>query len=855
MASQKERRPTSGTYSQDGGKYYFLVTATFTTSKISYKMQVIITDALKSKHTFKVKSAWTTTSVKAKGKGTYTFGTDEIMDAQYVPAIDFYVDGKKKATVKNKTIKYDSAAPKSPSKISVDLINDARIDIVVEGSQYATVPTNKIDIERCKDVMDTNAYTPIPSSPFSVSEDTSEPYILTKSDQSADIERGHRYRFRARAKNTMSGKDSTWIYSDVIYTTAANDGSTGDTVAQRISNNEVSVSWSISSVQYVNNKLVTRFLIFRSDNDGAFKQIGSVDADTAHTQYEYTDRTCTPDNTYRYAVKFDGSGSEAETMTGASEIIYMTPARPQGISAAHDSSGNVVVTIKNESKTATHVCIERRLDGGSWAQIAEEDYAAGGQTYVDDSATAEDTIEYRARNRCDQLTGASAYSDYVSSMSVIEKAPPNPPTLRSPISGSAILLDEGRIRMVWQHNATDGSSQEQAQLRHKKNDGAWTTVSLTDDSYYQLNIDSGYSAGDVISWQVRTRGAYTGDPNGGFSEWSEAATVSILTKPVLTFTSPDNGEVITTLPVDLSWAYSDQSGTLQSLTVDIKKESTLVKTFDVPVGDGASGPYSYSLAGFLFENDTVYGITATALSSSGFTSVSDIAVSIAYDEVSLDGGLIPTSQFDEDGVATIVIERDITPDEETGEVPDPIDIAEAYLYRVHDRERTLVAAGVSEGTQIEDKYAPINVAYSYELLMLTQDGKVSIVTIDVTQRSRYWFVYWGKNSIARAEWNPEGSVDLKRPEKTQVRYSGRKYAVSYDSSAIDETFAFSWETFEREELDNFRQMIRDGGRGIWKSGDGDVYDADFELKYSASYKSSLRVWKCTLSVTRIDGES
>lgn len=853
MATQKERRPSSGTYSLDSGKYYFLVTATFTTSKITYKVQLIVTDEMKTKHKFTAKSPWSTVSLNVK-KGTHTFFTDVIRDSQSVGKIEFKVDGKSKVTIKAGTIAYKSAAPKSPAKITARLINDARIDIVVEGSQYHTVPTNKIEIERCKDVMDTNAYSPIPSSPFSVSEDTWDSYVLSRSDQSAEIERGHRYRYRARAANNLSGKKSAYIYSDIIYTTAANDAQAGDTVAQRISNNEVQISWSISSVAYVNNNLVTRFLIYRSDNGGAFKQIGELAADTAHTQYSYTDGSCTPDNTYRYAIKFDGSGSEAETMTAESETIYMTPARPQGISAAHDSGGNVVVTIKNESKTATHVCIERRLDSVSWAQIAEEEYVAGGQTYIDDSATAEDTIEYRVRNRCDQLTGADAYSDYISSASVIEKAPPNPPTLRSPISGSAILLDQGRIRMVWQHNATDGSSQELAQLRHRKNSGAWTTVSLTDESYYNLPITSGYSAGDIITWQVRTRGAFTDDANGGYSEWSQEATVSILTKPVLTFTSPDNEEEITTLPVDLSWTYSDQSGRLQTLTVDIKKENTLIKTFDVPVGDGSSGAYSYSLAGFLFENDTVYGITATALSSSGFTSVSDIAASIAYEEVSLDGGLIPTCEFDEDGIATIVIERDITPDEETGLVPDPIEIQEAYLYRVHDGERQLVASGVDEGIQIADKYAPINVVFSYELLMLTQNGKVSIVTIDVMQQSRYWFVYWGKDSIARATWNPEGSAALKRPEKTQIRYSGRKYPVSYDSDATEETFGFTWETFEREELNAFRQMIRDGGRGIWKSGDGDVYDADFELAYSASYKSRQRIWKCTLSVTRIDGD-
>ena len=63
------------------------------------------------------------------------------------------------------------------------------------------------------------------------------------------------------------------------------------------------------------------------------------------------------------------------------------------------------------------------------------------------------------------------------------------------------------------------------------------------------------------------------------------------------------------------------------------------------------------------------------------------------------------------------------------------------------------------------------------------------------------------------------------------------------------------QVFDRDELDNFRQMIRDGGRGIWKSGDGDVYDADFEFSYSSDYKGEEKQWKASLSVTRIDGSA
>jgi hypothetical protein len=95
---------------------------------------------------------------------------------------------------------------------------------------------------------------------------------------------------------------------------------------------------------------------------------------------------------------------------------------------------------------------------------------------------------------------------------------------------------------------------------------------------------------------------------------------------------------------------------------------------------------------------------------------------------------------------------------------------------------------------------------------------------------------------------------MKRPEKTQVRYSGRKYPVTYDSKAMDEGFTFNFILTDREQLNNFRYMLRNGGHGIWKSGDGDVYDADFEFDYSSRYTGPNIYWNCSLSVTRIDGD-
>ena len=847
MAQKTARKPESGTFSAKGGEFYFLCEATMTTSAIVVKQSVVVTKAFNEQ----VRASSLVLSVrekdKIKAKGKHVIITDNYSGMQESPKIVMKCAGREVVFGKG-TFRFDTHAPATPSSITVEKVNDAMFSIAVSGKEFGTVPTNKIHIQRCATILDTNSFTEIPSSPFDVTADqTNGKYYIQEFDAASEITRGERYWYRACSWNRIADKKSDYIYSGPHYTSADNGGISGSVTATRVSNKEVTVTWAINNVSLVNNELVTGFDVFRSDDGGSAQLIGHVDADTEHTQYTYTDTTCTADHIYTYMIKSTGEGAEAETFTEQSDQVYMSPTAPQSVTAAFVSGGDVMVTIVNNSKVATEICIERNIDGGGWVQLAEEEYIEGGQTYLDDGPVAVESIVYRVRNKCDQLTGADQYSGYVSSSAVIEIAPPNPPTLKTPVSGSSVVLDSGTVRLVFQHNPVDGSAQEAAQVRYALNGGAWTTVTLTTQSYYTLDI-SGYSALDVISWQARTKGA-----DDDYSDWSVTSTFKVITRPDLTFTSPDNGDVITTLPITLGWTYSDLSGTLNKLTVDIKQDGRLQATIDIPVGAGGSGTYSYPLAEFLFQNGTVYSITATALSSSGFTAVADIAVTIQYTEVALDGGLFPTVTFDEDAIATVVAERDVTPDDQ-GNIPEPVEMSQCYLYRVYDGQRELIASGLDEGSQVRDKYAPVNVWYQYEMLMLTTGGEVSVVSTDAFQASTEWFVYWGDNGIARAEWNPDGSVSMKRPEKTQVRYSGRLYPVTYDSKAMEEGFSFSFILVDREQLNQFRHMLRDGGHGIWKSGDGDVYDADFEFEYSSTYYESTLKWNCSLTVTRIDGD-
>lgn len=153
-----------------------------------------------------------------------------------------------------------------------------------------------------------------------------------------------------------------------------------------------------------------------------------------------------------------------------------------------------------------------------------------------------------------------------------------------------------------------------------------------------------------------------------------------------------------------------------------------------------------------------------------------------------------------------------------------------------------------------DRYAPLNVWYEYAVTTKASSGAVTTVYVDNLIETPYWFAYWGEN-VAKAEWNPDnGGIQISRPQKTRVYYAGRKDPVSYDGSAVALTESPSWMFIEKDETDAFVKLIEDGGRGVYKSCDGWVYHADFDLTLNPSYTAIGYYGKAGLTVARIAGE-
>lgn len=517
----------------------------------------------------------------------------------------------------------------------------------------------------------------------------------------------------------------------------------------------------------------------------------------------------------------------ATTAGQASESLITEPTAPALVSAHRGQDGaSVVVNITDViTNTAENVQIMRSGDGGAWVEVATIPFEAS-NSWTDEEAGGFEQIQYKVRN-----SNEVGFSSYKNSNVVEMLSTPDAPYIDEPYNGVKQMIEDGSVDLKWRHRPTDGTPQTAAQLQWRRNNGEWNTETLTTESVFTFGF-AGLDANDVISWRVRTKGYYA-----DWSDYSVTYSFTLLRKPQIQITSPVL-MAVETLPITVAWNYVDESGEIEKLTLSILSDGDVVAKYSL------SGiEQEYIIKDFLFENHRSYELRLVALSTSGLSSTNGVNVNISYSPTSDEGALIPSFYGDpETGYVNIVVLQET---EGT-----PKNIVEAYMYRVHRKERTLVGE-VSNGTQLLDKLSPLNVDYAYELLMLTDEGEIILTRYEYRLNSPYSFVYYG-DEIFKGKWNPTFDVSFDRPERKNIYYTGRRLPVSHDSEAFEESCRYSTVITEREEYEKLEDLMRYHGNGIWKSADGNTYPACFKVDVNTNIYDIEQTWKALLSVTRIE---
>ena len=605
--------------------------------------------------------------------------------------------------------------------------------------------------------------------------------------------------------------------------------------ASRNSDTSASVSWTRATGA---DTTYQRIYVERQTDGGAWAELTYV----AGTATSYTDTTISANHTYSYRVRaYNSSGYSSYGTSGA---IYTTPAAPANVTGERSGNGtSVVLTVSNDNtRTATGFDVQYRAEGSdTWtnATVASSTGTPVTSITIDNMGGS---FYFRVRNT---RTSPALESAWTESALVVTITPPNAPTLVSPSSGAVLGASSSTqsVTFEWQHNPVDGSSQTAAEIRYRKSTTqTWTTATATTSESKAITLDRGYS----YVWQVRTKGA-----DANYGDWSNTQSFDLYAPPSITvdFSPKDGSGNLEGMPLQYTVAYTDDYGLFASGTISISLGGTVLYSETLPttattIGTASNITGEVTTQEFLPSSGNTYTLDVTVRSSDTLTATATKSMPVSMGEP-YHGTLTITNDPDT-GYASLTVGWD----ENTGSVA----ATYATVYRVTADGRKLLGDNLQQGAGILDKYAPLNTTYQYEVITHASSTAIAVEDFDNVIETQRWFAYWG-NECAWAEWNPQGSYKLTRPDKKRVHYVGREYPVSYDGTALDEEHSIQWTVLEMHEWSNgFIKLMHDGGRGIYKSVDGKVFRADFELTNTPNYTSITKIGTVSLQIVRIDGD-
>lgn len=629
---------------------------------------------------------------------------------------------------------------------------------------------------------------------------------------------------------TSAGGDVSGSMTITIPALALPNAPTSPT-ATRNSDTSAAFSWTAGS------GVVTRYYVERSTDGGDYASLGYVSGSTT----SYTDSSVSANHSYTYRVRAWNARGYSSYATAST--IYMTPAAPASVSGASSGGTTVILTISNPALTATGFDVQQSTDGETWSSATVASSTGTPVTSITVTTTG-GQYYFRVRNKRSSLV-----SDWTESALVITIMPPAPPTLTSPTSGQVISgTGTASVTFGWNYNPYDGSTQSAAKLRYRKDpNDAWTTVTISGSSTTSTQT---LTVGYTYTWQVKTKGAAaTGGPdNDGYGDWSLAQTFSVYEAPSVTVTQPSG--TVTTMPIQYELSYDDDYGTFVSGTISISLGGTVLYSEALPATATTMGTPSpitgeITVDEFIPSSGETYTIDVAVRSSDTLTATDTASMPVSMGEP--DHGTLDISNDPETGYVSLTVGWD------AGSGDDSAD--HANLYRITDSGRVLIAENLSDGDGIVDMYAPLNTPYQYEVVTVSSALAVFSVPFDNELDTARFFAYWN-NNIAWGKWNPTGQKDYERPEKKLVHYAGRPYPVSYDGTAMGESHSISFAYIEGDgnwSASMWRRLMEDGGRGVYKSVDGNVFHADFVYSESPAYTSVTRYGEFSLQITRIDG--
>ena len=595
--------------------------------------------------------------------------------------------------------------------------------------------------------------------------------------------------------------------------------------ATRVSDNRIGLSWRNDAH---GARPYFGIYIYRQVDGGSWSLIARISGGST----SYADASTSANHAYRYrVVPYNDAGQPDYALSGT---IYNTPCAPAFASVARKDATTVTATLSNGANTATALEYQFRKMGdsgwGDWGATA----SVPGKVASFDVDLGGGTFQLRARNTRGQLA-----SDWALSEPVVTICAPAAPTLVSPASSAVVAKTSLKVVFEWLHNALDGSAQTKAELRYSTDGGStWVTVAVEGEGK-SAEVDNSFALNSTVTWCVRTKGAHA-----DFGPWSGNRVFSIKQVPTVVIEQPPDGYVVEDIPIHIELMYSDPSGELADARMSILDDGgSAVYSEDM----GTSTRCDVDASEYVPEDGKAYTIEVSVRSSSTLTATATRAVTVKF--VLPQRADIEVDFDQEQGFAYV-----------TPKLADEEGFARAVridLFRVNaDGTRLLLSGDAADGAQVLDRYAPLNVGYSYQAVTHSASGSVNVNDVPVTFKCPWWFCYFGLNDMAKGMWNPTYSFSQKRPSKVRHHFAGREWPVSFDDEAnVSMEGSFSVLLMERSERDPFERLVRSGGRCVLKSGDGDVFRADAEASFSPDMTAAAYWGTVEVSWARLGGDA
>ena len=360
-----------------------------------------------------------------------------------------------------------------------------------------------------------------------------------------------------------------------------------------VDDTNVSVSWSRPAVT---NDAPNTSQIRKQINGGSWIELSPISATT-------TVVTAASPNSKRIFQVRETNSEGTSSWSSSSAAVYTTPTAPTDLSATKDASLdiNLVFTPNVNFTEHQHVVEHGTVTGEvtTWDGTELATIVSGTSTYKHVAPDPGSTHVYRvfAKN----LDAGVLTSAKVTSNTVQLLVAPNKPTIPT----LAAFVDKAKdFSPTWVHNPVDTTAQTAYEFGYSTNGGAaWSsTGKLVSSASTKTFVASTYAADVALTVRVRTWGqATTGGSDGtGASPWSDQATVTFKTRPVVTITGPADLSTYAKAELTVNLGFSQaEAATFVSATIKLYDGAsalleTLVSTtraatvMDTAVANGSS---------------------------------------------------------------------------------------------------------------------------------------------------------------------------------------------------------------------------------------------------------------------------